>query len=96
MLNRMETWEHLTPGQKQQAQELFGRMRRLRPDRQRMVTTAIRDLRALPPGQRGQIIDSRRFKSVFSPEELDIMRGATRLPLAPPESGRPEESAPER
>lgn len=94
MLNRMETWEHLTPGQKQQARELFGRMQQLPEDRRRMVTTAVRDLRAMPPGQREQIIDSNRFKSVFSPEERDIMRGATRLPLAPPESGRPEEAPP--
>jgi len=97
VLNRMETWEHLTPGQKQQAREVFGRLRQLPPDRQRMVTTAVRDLRAMPPGQREQIIDSNRFKTVFSPQERDIMRGATRLPLAPPENGRPEEApAPER
>jgi len=91
VLNRMETWEHLTPGQKQQARELFGRMQQLPPDRRRMVTTAVRDLRAMPPGEREQIIDSKRFRGVFSPEERDIMRGATRLPLAPPENGRPEE-----
>src|SRR5580700_7503673 len=97
MLNRMETWEHLTPGQKQQARELFGRMQQLPPDRRRMVNTAVRDLRAMPPGEREQIIDSNRFRSVFSPEERDIMRGATRLPLAPPENGRPEEApAPEQ
>jgi hypothetical protein len=97
MLNRMEVWEHLTPGQKQQAREVFGRLRQLPPDRQRMVTTAVRDLRAMPPGEREQIINSKRFRSVFSPEERDIMRGATQLPLAPPENGRPEESpAPEQ
>jgi Protein of unknown function (DUF3106) len=91
MLNRMETWEHLTPGQKDQARQLFNRMRQLPPDRQRMVHTAIRDLRGLPPSQREQIIDSNRFRGMFSPQERDIMRGATRLPLAPPENGRPEE-----
>jgi Protein of unknown function (DUF3106) len=97
MLNRMETWEHLTPGQKQEARQLFGRMQQLPPERRRMVGTAIRDLRAMPPGQREQIIDSNRFRGMFSPEERDVMRGATRLPLAPPENARPEESpAPER
>jgi len=97
MLNRMETWEHLTPGQKQQARELFGRMQQLPVDRRRMVTTAVRDLRSMPPGQREQIIDSHRFKGMFSPEERDIMRGAARLPLAPPENGKPEEMpAPEQ
>ncbi len=96
VLNRMETWEHLTPDQKQQARELFGRMQQLPPDRQRMVTTAVRDLSGMPPQQREQIIDSNRFKGLFSTQERDIMRGATRLPLAPPENGRPEEAAPER
>ena len=97
MLNRMETWEHLTPGQKQQARQLFGHMQQLPPERRRMVGTAIRDLRAMPPGQREQIIDSNRFKGMFSPQERDIMRGAARLPLAPPENGKPEEPpAPER
>ena len=62
-----------------------------------MLTTAVRDLRAMPPPEREQIIDSNRFRSVFSPEEREIMRGATRLPLAPSENGRPEESpAPEQ
>jgi Protein of unknown function (DUF3106) len=91
MLNRMETWEHLTPGQKDQVRNLFGQMQQLPADRRRMVTTAIRDLRAMPPGQREQIIDSNRFRTMFSPQERDIMRGAARLPLAPPENGRPEE-----
>jgi hypothetical protein len=95
MLNRMETWEHLTPGQKQEVRQLFGRMQQLPPDRQRMVTTAIRDLRAMPPPQREQVIDSERFQNMFSPQERDIMRGAARLPLAPPEGGRGEEAPPE-
>jgi hypothetical protein len=96
MLNRMETWEHLTPGQKQEARDLFGRMQQLPPDRRRMVNTAVRDLRAMPPDQREQIINSNRFKGMFSPQERDIMRGASRLPLAPPENGRSEEAPPEQ
>jgi len=87
MLNRMETWEHLTPEQKQQARQIFSQMRQLPPDRQRQVTTAVRDLRAMPPDQRERIINSDRFKSMFSDQERDMMRGATRLPLAPPEGG---------
>src|SRR5579871_497410 len=87
MLNRMETWEHLTPEQKQQARQVFSQMRQLPPERQRMVTTAVRDLRAMPPDQREQIINSPRFRGMFSDQERDMMRGATRLPLAPPEGG---------
>lgn len=87
MLNRMETWEHLTPEQKQQARQVYGQFRQLPPARQRMVTTAVRDLRAMPPDQRERVINSDRFKSMFSDQERDIMRGATRLPLAPAEGG---------
>jgi hypothetical protein len=90
VINRMETWEHLTPGQKAEARDLFGRMRQLPSDRQRMVRSAVRDLSAMPYDQRMRVIDSPRFKSMFSPEERDIMRGASRLPLAPPENRPPE------
>ncbi len=83
----METWEHLTPEQKQQARQIFGQMRQLPPDRQRMVNTAVRDLRAMPPDQRERIINSDRFRGMFSDQERELMRGATRLPLAPAEGG---------
>jgi len=91
MLNRMETWEHLTPEQKQQARQVFSQMKQLPPDRRRMVTTAVRDLRGMPPEQREQIIDSPRFKGMFSDQERELMRGAARLPLAPAEEGGPQE-----
>lgn len=87
MLNRMETWEHLTPEQKQQARQVFRQMRQLPPDRHRMVMTAVRDLRAMPPDQRESVINSERFKGMFSDQEREMMRGVTRLPLAPPEGG---------
>jgi hypothetical protein len=86
MLNRMETWEHLTPEQKQQARQIFRQMQQLPPDRRRLVHKAIVDLRAMPPDQREQIINSDRFKGMFSDHERDVMRDATRLPLAPADS----------
>ncbi len=89
MLNRMETWEHLTPTQKAQARQLYGQMRQLPPDRQRAVGTAIHELRGLPPEQREKVIDSPRIRSMFSDHERDMMRGATRLPLAPAEGDGP-------
>ncbi len=87
MLNRMETWEHLTPEQKQQARQIFGQIRQLPPGRQRAVGTAIHDLRSMPPELRERIINSERFKGMFSDQEREMMRGATRLPLAPAEGG---------
>jgi len=52
-----------------------------------MVTTAVRDLRAMPPDQRDKVIDSPRFKGMFSDQEREMIRGASRLPLAPAEGG---------
>jgi hypothetical protein len=52
-----------------------------------MVTTAVRELRSLPPDQRERIINSDRFKGTFTDQEREMMRGATRLPLAPAEGG---------
>ncbi len=86
-LNRMETWEHLTPEQKQQALQIHSQMQQLPPDRQRMVRTAVRDLRNMPPAQREEIINSERFKGMFSEQERGILREVTRLPLAPAEEG---------
>ena len=84
VLNRMETWEHLTPQQKQQARDLFSRLKGLPPGRRRMVQTAVADLRQMPTAQREQVLESDRFKKMFSPEEHALLRGISKLPLAPP------------
>jgi Protein of unknown function (DUF3106) len=90
VINRMEIWEHLTPGQKADARDLYGRLRQLPPDRQRMVKTAVRDLSTMPYDQRMRVIDSPRFKGMFSPEEREIMRGAAKLPFTPPPDQPPQ------
>jgi hypothetical protein len=94
ILNRMETWEHLTPDQKLQARQLYSQLKDLPPERRKKLRTAIRDLRAMPPEQRQQVIESEPFKNQFSPQERDLLSGATRLPLAPAD-GQPE-GAPEQ
>ena len=55
-----------------------------------MMQTAIRGLRQMPPEQRQQVLESERFKSMFSPQERDLLTGISRLPLAPPEGGQSE------
>jgi hypothetical protein len=95
ILNRMDTWEHLTPDQKQEARQVFGQMRQLPPDRRRMVHTAIDDLRTMPAEQRESVINSDKFKGMFSDQERQLMRDATRLPLAPPDSGDQPGQTPE-
>jgi hypothetical protein len=95
MLKRMEIWEHLTPAQKNQARQVHGEMQALPPERRRMVTAAMRDLSYMPLEQREQIINSDRFRGMFSPHELDIMRNAASLPLVPPENRSGEGSQPQ-
>jgi hypothetical protein len=68
-------------------QQIHNQILQLPPDRQRMVRSTIRDLRAMPPAQREQVINSDRFRNNFSPQELGILREVTRLPLAPAEGG---------
>jgi len=82
-LNRIETWEHLTPQQKTQARQLASQWQQLTPQRRQMMKTAIGDLRAMPPDQREKVLDSPRFRSMFSEQERGMLRDTTKLPLAP-------------
>jgi hypothetical protein len=94
MLNRMDTWGHLTPEQKDTARQLHTQMQQLPPQRQQAVRNAIQALRAMPPEARQRQIDSDTYKQQFTPEERNILGGASKLPLAPAgpnEPGSPEE-----
>jgi hypothetical protein len=86
----METWEHLTPEQKSQARTLHTQMQALPADRRQAVGNAVETLRAMPPGARDRTIDSEDYKSRFSPQERDMLKNATQLPLAPTEPGAGE------
>jgi hypothetical protein len=88
-LNRIETWEHLTPQQKTQARQLASQWQRLGPDRKQAMKSAIGDLRAMPPEQREQVLDSDRYKGMFSDQERNMLRETTRLPLAPAQPAVP-------
>jgi hypothetical protein len=83
-LNRMETWEHLTPQQKEGARHVYSEMQQLPADRRPAVQNAIRALRGMPPDVRRREIESGRF-SQYSPQEREILNGASQLPLAPAE-----------
>lgn len=83
MLGRMETWEHLTPGQKQQARTLYRQFKELPPDRRRAINNAIRGMGGLSPEQRERLINSDQFARQFTPFERNLLSGAARLPLAP-------------
>lgn len=89
MLNRMETWEHLTADQKQQARQLFQRFKQLPPDRREAVNRAIRGMRSLTPDQRDQLINSEQYRDSYSLQERVILSGAAHLPLAPGDGLQP-------
>ena len=89
MLNRMDTWGHLTPEQKDAARQLHSQMQQLPQGRRQAVRNAIQTLRAMPPDARQRQIDSDAYKKQFTPEERNILGGASKLPLAPAEPGEP-------
>ena len=82
-LNRIETWEHLTPPQKQQARQLASQWQQMPQDRRQAMKSAIGDLRAMPPDQREQVLNSDRYRGMFTEQERNMLRETTKLPLAP-------------
>jgi type II secretory pathway pseudopilin PulG len=97
-LDRMEKWEHLTPEQKQEAKGVFSRFQQLPADRKLAVRRGVQELSQMPADQREQALQSDRFKNNYSPDEIDLLRGASKLPIgqgegpgAAAEPGPPEE-----
>ena len=88
ILNRMEIWEHLTRDQKLQARTLFSQIQQLPLERRRTLALAIQDMRDMTPEQRTQLIQSDRYKGMFSDHERELLSGFARLPLAPGEGGQ--------
>ena len=95
VLRRMETWEHLTSQQKQQFRSFDSQYRNLPPDRRQAVKNALDTLRAMPPDARRREIQSGRF-SQFSPQEREVLNGASQLPLAPTPQPPPSNTGPQR
>lgn len=83
ILQRMETWEHLTEAQKRAAKTVFTKIRQLPPARRKLMTSAVRELRKMDPQQREQALESSEYHSKFSNQELDLLKGVLKLPLAP-------------
>lgn len=83
ILDRMEKWQQLTPEQRQQARALFHRMRDLPPERRHALVTAYRHLSDMDPQEQQKVLDSAQFKSMFSDDERDILRGFVGLGVGP-------------
>ena len=82
VLDRMGTFDRLTPEQQQRARALFARFRNLPEPRRRMMKRALRNLREMEPEQRGQVLGSEKFRSMFSADEMEVLKGMSEL--APP------------
>ncbi|MGB8771418.1 MAG: DUF3106 domain-containing protein [Candidatus Korobacteraceae bacterium] len=83
ILNRMETFEHMTPEQQAAARNLFERYRNLPDDQKTKVSQAYRRLRGMPPQARNQLLSSDEFRTGFTDDERDLLRGMTDLNVEP-------------
>ncbi len=90
VLDRMETFEHLTPEQQERARALFARFRNLPEARRQMVKRALRNLREMDPQQRSQVLGSERFRSMFSADEMEVLKGMSEI-APPPAPGNPSD-----
>lgn len=95
VLDRMETFEHLTPEQQERARALFARFRNLPEARRQMVKRALRNLREMDAQQRSQVLGSEKFRSMFSADEMEVLKGMSEIaPPRPPEGPANREPAP--
>ncbi len=91
MLQRMDRWNRLNPQQKEQARGLFQQFQSLPEDRRKAMVQAFHNLRAFPPDQQQRILNSPQFRSQFSDNERNIMRGMNDLKVGPAQ-GNPGEN----
>lgn len=83
ILNRMETFEHMSPQQQQQARELFRQYHSLPADQRSKVSQAYQRLRALSPSARNDLLNSDNFRSNYTQQQRDLLRGMTDLNVGP-------------
>lgn len=79
----METFEHMTPQQQQQARSLFDRYRSLPDDQKTKVSQAYRRLRGMPPSARNGLLNSDEFRNGYTDDERELLRGMTDLNVGP-------------
>jgi hypothetical protein len=72
-LARVEMLERLSPQERRQINISAQRWAFLPVDRQALMKDAFRDLRAVPLDQRQTVLNSKRYQSVFTPEERSIL-----------------------
>jgi len=79
MLQRMDAFEHLAPEQRARAQQLFARLRELPEERRHMLHRALHHLRTMEPQERERVMESERFRGMFSEQELRLLHDMSEL-----------------
>jgi hypothetical protein len=83
ILRRMDRFYQLNPAQRERARDMFQQFRGLPEDRRRMLAPALRNLREMSPQDRQRVLESPTFRSNFTDQERDILRGMTDLDIGP-------------
>ena len=84
-LARAEALEHLSPQERTRVTNSAHQWAQQPPDRQSLMKNAFRDLRGVPPDQRMTVLNSQRYKGMFSTQERDILADMLRVePYLPP------------
>ena len=79
IVKRMRRFENLTPAQREQARELAKRYRDIPPERRQKMRAAMHDLAQMSPDDRNKALDSDQYRSDFSDNEREIMRGMAEI-----------------
>ena len=89
-IKRMNVWASLTKEQHEQVRDANQKLQTLPPDRRLAVHKALRHLRRMDPQHRQQVMESDRFKSLFSDQEQGILK---ELATINPETGPAEQNS---
>jgi DNA-directed RNA polymerase subunit F len=79
IVKRMRKFENLSPAQRQQARDLAQRYRQVPPERRQRMRQAMRDLAQMSPEDRNKALDSDQYRTDFSENEREIMRGMAEI-----------------
>ena len=89
-LDHVEEYEHMPPGARQEARELYRREQSLPASRQQAVHNAVHELDGLSPQERQQRLSSPEFRSRFTDTEREIIGQAVEM------EPRPNQPSPNR
>ena len=79
VLNRMDLLEHMTPEQRDRTRQMFQQFRQFDPESRQRVNGAVRRLRGMPPEARQNFYNSDAFRSNYTEQEQNVIKGLGEL-----------------